>query len=237
VRCGGPGPGPPVRPVAALWRRGRPGRCAGEKRAATGTECGASVVGFILHRGGVAGAYEHAVRSVGCDDVGTCVNLTRDDSVFTRFKIFEGYGTAYVGRTGDWRKLIMCALGAQGMGCAILPSLSCTSAAPPRTALARCAITTPSVSHSPPGPACAPQSDAGSSSLPPRSSDSYWDSHLSDAGSQGKKGTACDVLSLPLLPFYSHSTRAPLAVCPRPFPPPPLSRPFPPSVRAPTPRR
>ncbi|KAJ7884656.1 hypothetical protein B0H13DRAFT_2343574 [Mycena leptocephala] len=53
-------------------------------------------------------------------------------------------------------------------------------------------------------------------------------SHSSDAGSQGKKGQPRDVLSLPLLPFHSHSTRASAPAAASLFTPLPSARPHPP---------
>jgi hypothetical protein len=66
-----------------------------------------------------------------------------------------------------------------------------------------------------PGTQCSPMSFHLTHALPSLSALDVFsasryslNSHSSDAGSRGKKGQPRDVLSLPLLPFHSHSTRA-----------------------------
>ncbi|KAJ7862710.1 hypothetical protein B0H13DRAFT_1098423 [Mycena leptocephala] len=187
----------------ACWgRRGR-GRVRRQQRVSPNLGAG-------------TGAYEHAVRSVGCDDVS--MSLISIGMTVCSWAL-DSYGAVRVGRTGGWRKLIMCTLGGYGTRQRL------RFRAPPPHLHARhwphAQTQTHSVSHFPPSPACAPQGDTGSTSIPPTLSGfTFFGGRLA--------GTARPPFT-PVSPI--HPCRAPLAFCPRPFPRPPVSaRPHPPRL-------
>jgi hypothetical protein len=114
-----------------------------------------------------------------------------------------------VGRTGDWRKLLICALTGRGKDSiwdTPMPSFSCTSAAPPRTALApmcKPKAIRPRTPHPAPPALLKVTLDRLLSPLDHQ----ICIAHSSEVGSRGKKGTARPPFTpAPPIPFALDSS-------------------------------